>query len=131
MGLHIYIDTIPHAEQRYPTVGDYWEDALVSGETKREVRVSDMSNEDYEFLVAIHEQIEQHLCKKRGISEQSITDFDVKFENSRTSESLAEPGNHPDAPYHKEHVFATEIERRLAEELGIDWATYDKFVDSL
>lgn len=133
MALHIYIDTIPHREQRYPTVGDYWRPMLCGykGLHRLEVRVSDMQNEDYEFLVAIHELIEEHLTRKRGITEGEITAYDVQYEAARTSESIAEPGDNPDAPYHKEHVFATKIERLLADELGVDWDTYDSIVENL
>lgn len=131
MALHIYIDTIQHSDQRYPTVGDYWYTTLPSGEGTTELRVSDMGNADYEFLVALHELVESYLCKKRGIAEESITDFDKKFEAERTAESLDEPGNSPDAPYHKEHLFATSIERQVAAELGVDWDAYDETVINL
>jgi hypothetical protein len=113
--LHIYIDTVPHSTQRYPTVGDYF-DVQTPGMRVpvTNVRISDMQDEDCEFLVAIHELIEQHLCKKRGISEESITAFDMIR-----------------APYNKEHVFATSIEKLVAAELGVDWDEYDKTVNSL
>ncbi len=132
MSLHIYIDTIPHSEQRYPTVGDYWHTSNKScGYKKIEVRVSNMENPDYEFLVAIHELIEAYLTKKRGITEELITDFDIKFEESRTPESTDEPGDHPNAPYRKEHFFATTIERLAAAELGVDWMAYSAKINSL
>jgi hypothetical protein len=130
--LHIYIDTIPHDEQRYPTVGDYWHPVLPGGTMTTEIKVSDMGNPDYEFLVALHEQIEAHLCMKRGISDEAITSFDIKFENERTDNMLFdEPGNSKDAPYHKEHVFATSIEKLVAAEIGVSWDDYDTAVNSL
>ena len=129
--MHIYIDTIAHEEQRYPTVGDYWFPWREQKDTCIEVRVSRMGNEDYEFLVAIHEQIEAYLTKKRGITETLITNFDVEFEKNRPKGNTNEPGNDPDAPYHKEHVFATKLERMLAEELGVDWDKYDAAVNAL
>lgn len=132
MALHIYIDTTPHSEQRYPTVGDYWRPSIPKYALERlEVRVSDLGNEDYEFLVAIHELIEEHLTRKRGISEEEITKFDMAYEASRTPESIDEPGDHPDAPYNKEHIFATHIERLVAEELGVDWDAYSDKINSL
>ncbi len=133
MALHIYIDTIPHSEQRYSTVGDYWWPPVQrTGMTERlEVRVSDMGNEDYEFLVAIHELIEAHLTRMRGISEDEITAFDVAFEAARTTDSIDEPGDHPDAPYRYEHFFATSIERLIAAELGVDWMAYSAKIESL
>jgi hypothetical protein len=132
LSLHIYTDTIPHSEQRYPTVGDYWE-TVEHGvyPLRREVRVSEMGNIDYEFLVAIHEQIEQHLCKKRGISEETITAFDIAYEAARPEGDTTEPGNDTRAPYYHEHQFATSIERQLAAALGVDWNKYDQTVNEL
>ena len=132
MALHIYIDTIPHSEQRYPTVGDYWRPKLFKNAIERlEVRVSDLGNEDYEFLVAIHELIEEHLTKKRGIPEEAITKFDIAFEQHRQTNSIEEPGDSPDAPYKCEHFFATSIERLIAAELGVDWLAYSAKINSL
>jgi len=126
----IHIRTIPHSEQRYDTVGDYWTDA----DGVEQFRISSMSNADYEFLVALHELVESHLAAKRGIAEPAITEFDqwfeVERERGRFSED-AEPGDHPEAPYRREHQFATLIERLMAYELGVDWASYDQAVMSL
>ena len=134
MSLHIYIDTIPHREQRYPTCGDYWRrSGQRSGIERLEVRVSSLNNEDYEFLVAMHELIEEHLTRKRGITSEQIDEFDMAFENARAGkeERTEEPGDSPDAPYRKEHQFATNIERILAAELGIEWAEYERAISEL
>jgi hypothetical protein len=125
--MEIVIMTIPHKEQRYETVGDYWKG--LGGSTQ--IRVSDMDNADYEFLVALHELVEQKLCEKRGIKEEDITAFDIEFENNRAEDDDSEPGDDPMAPYKKEHLFATGIEKLVAAELGIDWKTYDEKVMSL
>jgi hypothetical protein len=119
----IEIHSLPHEAQRYPTVGDYEDD--VHG---THIRISDMGNEDYEILVAIHEMVEQYLCRKRGISEKKITAFDKKFEREREAGkwTTEEPGDDPRAPYRKEHFFATNIERQIAYELGVDWKEYDR-----
>lgn len=122
------LSVIPHSEHRYPTVGD-WRPG-----TPDEVIVSDMHNEDYEFLVMIHELLEFYLCKKRGIRDQDVTAFDVQFEKERDKglHTIAdEPGDSPLAPYFREHQFATAIERVLARELGVDWDTYSDIVESL
>ena len=126
--LSINITTIPHEEQRYPTVGDY-------NTTKPEacdIRISELKNWKYESLVAVHELIEMLLCRYRNINEQDITDFDIGFEKAR-GDGLAEgeAGDSPSAPYKKEHYFATNIERLLAAELGVDWGAYEKAIDSL
>ena len=62
------IETISHKAQKYPTVGDWRNDP----DGTLRIRVSDMKNEDYEFLIALHELVEQHLCKKRGITVAAV-----------------------------------------------------------
>jgi len=119
--MEIIIKTIPHNEHRYETVGDYWKD----NEEKMQIRVSELGNSDMEFLVSLHELIEAYLIYKRGISEQSITDFDIKFNESGKE---GEPGDDKEAPYRKEHFFATSIERLMCAELNINWEDYDKAV---
>jgi hypothetical protein len=126
--MKINIETIPHGDQRYPTVGDYWDD----GNGVVQVRVSDMKDWRYEALVAVHELVEMFLTKARGIEEPHISDFDVKFEQSRADGLVeGEPGDHPSAPYRREHFFATNLERLFAAELGVDWFEYDRDVDAL
>ncbi len=72
---------VPHEEQRYPTTGDW-----MYGENPNpplKVRVSDMGNRNYEFLVAIHETIEAWLCANAGIEEADVSAFDVAYEDKR------------------------------------------------
>ena len=121
------VNSIPHDRQRYETVGDWIE---CRGHL-RHVRVSEMDNEDYAFLVGIHEQIEAWLCIKRGISQESVDKFDIAFEQHRDLGDENEPGDDPAAPYRCEHQFATKVERMLATELGIDWDIYDHTVMGL
>jgi hypothetical protein len=125
--MKIHVETIPHSEQRYPTVGDYW-----SADGVQHIRVSHMVDWRYEVLVAMHELVEMALTRHRGISEPRITEFDLEFERSREQgRGFSEPGDHPDAPYRKEHFFATNIERLFAAELDVDWFVYDEYVESL
>ena len=91
-----------------------------------------MADWRYEALVAAHEMVEMILVKQRGISEQSISEFDIAFEHSRAQgKVLGEPGDDPRAPYQREHFFATNLERLLAAELGVDWFAYERLVDGL
>lgn len=125
--MKIKIETIPHQQQRYPTVGDYWEE-----NGSEEIRVSEMPDWRYEALVAVHEMIEMILTRHRNIDEHAISTFDIDFEQSREKGLvMGEPGDHIHAPYRKEHFFATNLERLLAAELEVDWFEYDHFVDSL
>jgi hypothetical protein len=127
----ILIETIAHRDQRYPTVGDYFTDERTG---IRKLRISDMGNPDYEFLVALHELIESHLCAKHGIAESVITTFDLMFEARRAAGKVplhAEPGDDPGAPYYHQHGFATLVEKMVARELGVDWNHYDQTVNGL
>ena len=121
------VRVVDHKDQRYPTVGDW----IIENGKLTEIRVSDMGNTDYAFLVGVHEAIEAWLCLKRGITEESVSRFDKKFEKNRKPGNVAEPGNDPMAPYFNEHQFATHIEKMLAREMGIDWKKYSDVVDNL
>jgi hypothetical protein len=90
-----------------------------------------MKNWKYELLVAVHELVEMALCVDRGVAEESVNAFDIAYETNRDLGDEDEPGNQPNAPYHREHVFATKLERLLAEELGVHWDDYDKTVMGL
>lgn len=118
--LDINIKTIPDGSQRYNTVGDYWKE-----NGQENFRISDMHNWKYEILVGLHELVEESLCRTRGISEEAITAFDEQYEKRRKYGVLDEPGNDPSAPYHKEHLFATKIEKLVANELGVNWEEYN------
>lgn len=124
----IDIKVIPHNQQRYETVGDWY---FNSDNNRLTIRVSAMRNKKYEFLIALHEQIEAMLCIERGICEKEITLFDMTFEANRKDNNTDEPGDDPKAPYKKEHFFATSLERLMAAELGVDWRKYDEAVNSL
>ncbi len=117
--LNIEIKTIPHNEQRYPTTGDYFRDGR-----RLCFRVSEMGNRKYEILVAVHELIERALCETRGITDREIDQFDM-------ASAANEPGDDPNAPYHREHVFASRIERMFARELHVDWDDYEDAIDQL
>ena len=116
--MSIHVETIPQSKQRYPTVGDW----IFNGLGDLNMKISDMGNPKYELMVAIHEMIEAYLCRERGISEESVTAFDT----SEYGLKLEDPGSDPKAPYHKEHMFALEIEKMLCKEFGLDWDKYEQ-----
>lgn len=126
--MKIDVQTIPYKDQRYQTCGDYWTD----DQGVVHFRINEMGNSDYEFLVSIHEQIEEHLTRRRGLKEPDIMAFDVMWEKEREEGRHGEdeePGHDPRAPYRKEHVLAENIERILANEMGVHWPTYEKAVN--
>lgn len=122
--MRINIQTIPAVRQRYPTIGDYW----TAGDGGEEIRVTEMDDWRYEFLVVVHELIESYLCKHRGIAEPDIKAFDEMFETEH-HDDRDEPGFDSRAPYRREHHFATGIEMLLAKELDVDWREYERYLE--
>lgn len=124
--MEINIKVIPNSKQRYSTCGDWW--WTPAG---LEVRVSQLGDEYKELCIAIHEVCEAFLCRKRGISQEQVDRFDKDFEKQREIGNTDEPGDHPRAPYKREHCFATGIERLLVSEFDIDWSVYEEIINSL
>lgn len=123
----VVIQTIPHGQQKYDTVGDWRFDA--DGNLK--IFVSDLGSDYYNFLVGVHELWEAILCKARSIPTEDVDAFDIKFEIDRQPGNLDEPGDDPRAPYHREHCSATGVERLLCSELDIIWKLYEEKINSL
>lgn len=125
----ISIKTIPHKDQRYATCGD-WQ--FINPEYLV-IRVSEMGNPDYEFLVAAHEMIEAWLAVKRsGAGVEKVLDsFDMEYENNRKDGDTSEPGDDPNCPVYLEHQITTGVERILAGLMNISWKDYDQFVNDL
>lgn len=117
----VTVDAVDHCDQRYNTVGD-WE--VTPGDTLK-ITVSYLGNRNLEALVAVHELVEAILCLHRGVMPEAVDKFDKDFDGE------GEPGDDPKAPYHREHVFATEVERMLAKELGVDWDAYGAAIAKL
>lgn len=137
--MNITIKTIPHNKQRYETVGDWWWDR-----TNLHIRISDMKNPIYEWLVAEHEINEALRCKKDGVTQKDVDKFDIEYEKRRKkllSMNLSkknrervlsfEAGLDPKAPYRKQHQGATKIEKMSCRFHGEDWKKYDKTVMNL
>jgi len=118
--IDIKIDTVPHDHMRYDSAGDWFTE-----QGQAVIRVSDMDNSKYEFLICLHELLEMFLCHERGISEKSVDDFDFNWEGE------GEPGEHPTCPYFREHQFASAIEKLMAHELGVDWQTYNQRLNEI
>lgn len=118
----IIVYRVPHENQRYPTAGD-WTVNLKNG--RIEIAVSETGNPDYSFLLAIHELIEAVLCIRDDVTDEEVTRWDLEHLD------LDEPGDHANAPYHKQHTVAFNIERALADEMKVDWSKYSRTIDQL
>lgn len=123
----ITITVIPHEEQRYETCGDW----KINRNGNIDILVSDTGNIWYNALIGVHELWEVLLCKKRGISDEKVTEFDKEFESNRPDRNEDEPGDDLHAPYRDEHCSATGAERILASQLGIPWTLYEEAVNRL
>jgi hypothetical protein len=94
------------------------------------VFVSKMNDPRHEFLIGMHEAIEAYLAIHAGVSPEAVDRFDRAYEAKRKPGDTSEPGDDPRAPYHREHVFASKIERSLAKQLGASWRAYEREVSS-
>ena len=115
--MNIQIEFVPAKRQRYSTLGDWYFDA--AGNLVIKVSNDDRMcpTEDEQILVAVHELVEALLCRKRGITQTMVDDFDIG--NEYCQENGLEPGDEPTAPYRREHRFAMIVEHMLAHELGL------------
>ena len=150
--MRIIIETIDHKDQRYPTCGDWIAlrkgqkingVAVDEGVHEIGVRISNVGDWRMEALVGIHELVEAILCIDKGISQKSVDEFDIAFEEAREEGFKvfefqdnfygedAEPGDSPDAPYHIQHGYATAVERMLCAAMNIPWATYESRLKEL
>lgn len=115
----ITINFIPQEDQRYATVGDWFNSGQIDNKI---INVSKMDIR-YEYLVAIHELIELALCDLNGISAKQVDAFDLSHLASE------EPGMESDCPYRWQHLLATGIEMQLAAVMDIDWKGYEEYLD--
>ena len=118
--MDIHIRVIPHAEQRYDTVGDWYFDKT----RDLQIRVSKQRDDRHEWLIAVHEMVEALQCMEDGVTQQEVDDFDFAWAG------LGEPGDDPTAPYHQQHVNTTAIEVVLASMLLVGWKRYLREVAS-
>jgi hypothetical protein len=110
--LRINIETKDRKELRYNTAGDYYEKDGVW-----HIEIAELGDWKKEFLLAIHELVEKALCKKFGIPDSVIDDFDKSSDRD-------EPGEDPKCPYREMHFTAETVERLMADLMGIDWIEY-------
>ena len=88
--MNVTIFSIPYGRMRYQSLGDY-EWIGPSGE-HLEVTVAQLPDWRHEFLIAVHELIEEALTRHRGIPEPAILAFDLAHLDSD------DPGNLGDCP---------------------------------
>jgi len=124
---------IPHADQRYETCGDYWEDGSTAY-----FRTSKLSDPKHDWILFLHEFVEYFLCKFAGIAIKDIDDWDTAYEAARAvgyancgCEIQDEPGMDRHALYYWHHRMADLVERAAAFALGVDWIAYSREIEAL
>lgn len=121
--MNMNVLVIPNSEMRPEVDGCDW---FYDDTGNLEVRIAPLSCWEMETCLAIHELIESILCKKAGISQTEVDQFDLKFDRDHPNEPDIGAGDDPDAPYHRQHIVATTIERIVAGELNLNWEEYEK-----
>lgn len=112
--MNVRIEVIPHAKQRYNTLGDW----LFEGDDLV-IRVSASGDWRSDMLVAIHELVEVVLCKADGVTQEVVDAFDMSHPDSE------EPGDEPNAPYRDQHCHALAVERMVAAAMKYSWQHHD------
>lgn len=121
----ITLDLIPHSEQRYNTVGDWYfdpddpEHLLIKGS---ELRGS--ATPWLQWAVPLHEAFEALASLAAGIGPEVVDEFDKTFELMHADDDK-EPGDDPFCPIHRQHKAATRVEKLFVTKmLGCDWENY-------
>jgi hypothetical protein len=117
---------IAHKDQKYNTAGDYWETSEGHNGTWA-IRLSELSDWRYEFLVLIHELVEMALTKHAGIDWKDIDNFDT----IGAGKDHPDPGSLKSAPYYNEHKAAEMVEKIVASALKVKWEEYNQALDAL
>ena len=118
--MRIEIKSIDPAAIRYVTTGDWiW---LPDGSLQ--IFVPDYANENSAFLVALHELAEAWMCRDAGISEESVSKWDIEHPDA------PEPAEVEGSPYMDQHSIATQVEIRVAAGMGINWKNHDRWVQT-
>ncbi len=124
--MKIIIETIPHDQQRIPgQVGDW-----VIDNDHIIVRVSELGDWRFNAAVGIHEVVEALLCLNDGVSQEAVDKFDANYAKIAQYIGL-EAGDSAQAPYARQHCYATSVERMLIAAMGLSWAEYDAAVEAL
>lgn len=125
----IIIKCVEPENQRYATAGDYLYDREDDTLT---VFVSRMSNWRSELAVALHEVFEAIHCLADEVEFKDIDRFDFQFECERDAAKhgeFDEPGDDKAAPYHRQHVAATFVEREVCAQSGLAWTQHEQNVN--
>lgn len=117
-------------EQRFTTLGDWWEDE--NGAFT--IAITEMKDWRHEFLVLIHELTEWAICQATGVSTEAADKFDEEWEKDIRAGLVSaelEAGFDKRCPYRRGHVWGARAERLFCWLLGASWKDYLKECDKL
>jgi hypothetical protein len=113
----------PVSEQRFTTLGDWWqrEDGSYT------ITVSEMDDWRHVFLVLAHELTEWAITRHQGVTSAECDAFDSMFEEEIRAGRWGveiEAGFDRRCPYRKGHVWGCRAERLFSWLLGVNWNDY-------
>ena len=117
--MNIRINFIPHNQQRYETLGDWFFDENGDLIISVSNNVPELPTKNHQILCAMHELSEVVLCEQNGVKQEDVDKFDMETFPAFNLPEDYEPGDHPEAPYGKEHRQAMLIEMLMANFLGM------------
>lgn len=120
----VIVKSIPNHWHEYPTCGNWsWcDDVLI-------VLVTEMSDVSM-FAVAVHEITEAMYCRKTGVTEKQVCQFDIRYEQNRMPGDNSEPGDALQSPYREAHQRATHVERAVCAALEVLWDNHERNVQA-
>lgn len=120
--MKVIIEYKPYKKMRYATVGDWYDK-----HGKQRIDVAITKSPITDFAISIHEQIERFFCELHSVSQKAVDDFDMNYVGFYSDD----PGLDKKAPYHKQHLFATDIEREIVLKAGLSWEEHNKYLDEV
>jgi hypothetical protein len=121
----IIVEVIPHRWREYDTIGNW----SFAPDGMLVVFVSDTGSRASNEAIAVHEVVEALLCRFHKVSEESVTNFDLKFEKERAEGKHSlddEPGCDPRAPYRDWHLVAERFEREFLIQACVMWSKHSE-----
>jgi hypothetical protein len=117
----IHVEFKNQRDLRNRQAGDYFTDSY----GVLQFEIAKTGNLFYDCAILIHEMAEWMAWRSHGGTEGVMDGFDFAHTE------LYEPGEDPRCPYHKEHMFAEDVERRVVKACGIKWKDYSRAIDKV
>ena len=115
--MKITLEVIPHEQQRLGAAGDWWFEP--NGDLQ--VRVSDLGDWRYNFLVLRHEMDEAILCQHNGVTTAMVDEDQANESPTDDPDSFS---GYPGARYQNQHNDALAAEWVMSQLLNVDWVLY-------